>query len=124
MDNPLDDLFWRDEILQIMYWFQGEGFGEEVTAVDLRRFLANDAPELEPYLRNMARDGWLAVINAGAGDNRYRLTELGRKEGARRFADAFEEMTKPAHGECSADCDCQGDPAKCKHYQPEQAHAH
>ncbi len=120
MENSLSDLFWRDEILQIMYWFQGEGLGEEVTAIDLHRFLANDAPELDPYLVTMAEDGWLTVTENG----RYRLTELGRKEGARRFADAFESMTKPAHGECSADCDCQGDPAKCKHFQPEHEHVH
>lgn len=124
MSNPLDDLFWRDEVLQIMYWFQGEGFGEEVTAVDLRRFLANDAPELDPYLVTMAEDGWLSVVDTGGSNDRYRLTELGRREGARRFADAFEDMTKPAHGECSPDCGCQGDPAKCKHYQPEHEHAH
>lgn len=120
MDNPLNDLFWRDEILQIMYWFQGEGFGEEVTAVDLRRFLSPDAPDLEPHLKAMTKDGWLSAVE----NNCYRLTELGRKEGARRFADAFESMTKPAHGECSADCDCQGDPTKCKHYQPEHEHSH
>lgn len=118
MENPLSDLFWRDEILQIMYWYQGEGFGEEVTGNELRRFLANDAPDLEPHLREMANEGWLAVVD----NSRYTLTNLGRREGARRFADAFESMTKPAHGECSADCDCQGDPTKCKHYQPEHTH--
>lgn len=120
MDNPLDSLFWRDEILQIMYWFQGEGFGEDVTSAEIRRFLAQDAPDLTPLLIDMTEDGWLAIVDTG----RFRLTELGRKEGARRFADAFEELTKPAHGECSADCDCQGDPAKCKNKQPEHAHAH
>ena len=114
----LDALFWRDEILQIMYWFQGEGFGEEVTAVELRRFLADDAPELQPYLQEMVEDGWLVA----AANGRYRLTPAGHREGARRFVAAFEEMTKPAHGECSADCDCNGDPALCKHNQPEHAH--
>jgi hypothetical protein len=120
MDNPLDDLFWRDEILQIMYWFQGEGFGEVVTPEELYRFLAQDAPDLTDLLITMVEDGWLAIVDT----NRYRLTELGRKEGSRRFADAFEELTKPAHGECSADCDCQGDPAKCKYKQPEHDHSH
>lgn len=64
--------------------------------------------------------GWLIVVDNG----RYRLSDIGHKEGARRFADAFEEMTKPAHGECSADCDCQGDPTKCKHWQEDHAHTH
>ena len=112
-NDPLHDLFWRDEVLQIMYWYVGEGFGEAVTAVDLSRFLTDDAPPLSPYLARMAADGWLAA----EGDGRYRLTPTGRREGARRFADAFDELTRPAHGECSADCDCHrtGDPANCSH---------
>lgn len=116
--DPLNDLFWRDEILQIMYWFQGEGLGEEVSVADLIRFLASDAPPLEPHLIEMSAEGWLTPAPGG----RYRLSGMGLREGARRFADAFENLTKPAHGECSADCDCQGDPAKCKHYQKEHAH--
>ncbi len=120
--NPLKDLFWRDEILQIMYWFQGEGFGQEVTATDLRRFLAADAPPIEPYLEAMAAEGWLA---RSAPDVFY-LTPMGRAEGARRFADAFESLTRPAHGECSDDCDCHrtGDPASCTNRQHDHAHAH
>ena len=109
--RALADLFWRDEILQIAYWFQGEGFGDEVTAHDLRRFIDADAPDLEPYLVRMAQEGYLESIDGG----RYRLTGLGRGEGRRRFADAFEGLNKPAHGECSADCDCHrtGDTANC-----------
>ena len=118
--DPLDDLFWRDEILQIMYWFRGEGFGESVQPAELRRFLANDAPELTPHLQQMVADGLLVQEDAG----QYRLTELGQREGARRFRDAFEGLTKPAHGECSADCDCHttGDPEACEKRQ--HAHAH
>ena len=44
-------------------------------------------------------------------DGTVRLTEDGRREGARRFADAFSGMTGQAHGECSdPDCDCHTDP--------------
>jgi hypothetical protein len=116
--SALDDLFWRDEILQIAYWFQGEGLGQTLTASDLRRFLPDDAPDLDPYLAAMAQDGWLEPGSAG----HYHLSEAGRKEGARRFADAFDELTKPAHGECSADCDCHrtGDTANC----PSKTHVH
>lgn len=118
----LDDLFWRDEILQIVYWFRGEGFGEKVTPQDLRRFLAHDAPDLAPHLARMAREGLMEVVGPG----RYRLTELGQKEGARRFSDAFEGLNQPAHGECSADCECHrtGDPANCPTKTPAHAHAH
>ena len=116
--RALDDLFWRDEILQIAYWFGGEGLGDALTAHDLRRFLAADAPDLEPDLAQMAQEGFMESVAPG----RYRLTELGRKEGARRFADAFEGLNRPAHGECSADCDCHrtGDTANC----PSKTHTH
>lgn len=109
--RALKDLFWRDEILQIAYWFQGEGLGNELAADDVRRFLADDVPDLDRHLARMAQEGFMEPVDYG----RYRLTELGRNEGARRFADAFEGLTKPAHGECSADCDCHrtGDTANC-----------
>lgn len=118
--DPLHDLFWRDEILQIMFWFRGEGFGETVAPDELERFLANDAPELTPHLQRMVDDGLLFEDEPG----RFRLTELGQREGARRFHDAFEELTKPAHGECSADCDCHatGNPEACENRR--QAHIH
>lgn len=115
--SALDDLFWRDEILQIAYWFGGEGLGD-LTPPDLRRFLADDAPDLAPHLIRLAHEGLLEA----AGPGRYRLTALGRQEGARRFADAFEGLNQPAHGECSADCDCHrtGDTSSC----PSKTHAH
>lgn len=120
--RALDDLLWRDEILQMAYWFQGEGLGEAVTGHDLRHFVAEEAPDLAPHMAQLAEEGLLESVGPG----RYRLTELGRKEGARRFADAFEGLNKPAHGECSADCECHrtGDPANCPSKQPDHVHAH
>jgi hypothetical protein len=41
------------------------------------------------------------VLNA----TRYSLSDLGRGEGGRRFADEFVGMQKVGHGECNADCD-------------------
>ena len=39
---------------------------------------------------------------------RYALTEEGAREGGRRFADEFKDLTKPGHGECGdPDCECQ-----------------
>ena len=40
--QPLDELYWRDEILQVMYWYRGEGFGESVSVRDLKTFLPAD----------------------------------------------------------------------------------
>jgi hypothetical protein len=120
--RALDDLLWRDEILQMAYWFRGEGLGDELSASDLGRFVAADAPDLNPYLAQMVREGLVEPVSPG----RYRLTEVGRKEGARRFSDAFEGLNRAAHGECSADCECHrtGDPANCPSKQPGHVHAH
>lgn len=110
--TPLDDLFWSDEILQIAYWYDGEGLGSEMSAEELRRLLAADAPPLDAHLARLCVDGFFEEASPG----RYRLTATGRKEGGRRFADAFDGLTKPAHGECSADCACHTKgPEFCEH---------
>ncbi len=52
------------------------------------------------------------------GASRFRLTDPGVKEGGRRFADEFAELTKPGHYECSdPNCECRrsGNPADCVH---------
>lgn len=120
-DGAMEELFWRDEILQIAYWFQGEGFSEKITAVDMHRFLTPDTPDLEPYLERMVQDGLLEGDARGG----YRLTELGQSEGARRFQDAFSEITQPAHGECSPGCACHttGDPSQCENRIADHVHA-
>lgn len=41
--EALRALYWRSEILQVMYWLRGEGLGEVVDAPLLERFLGVDA---------------------------------------------------------------------------------
>jgi hypothetical protein len=36
----------------------------------------------------------------------FSLSERGREEGAMEFAASFSDLTRPTHGECSADCWC------------------
>ena len=103
-----------DEILQILFWLQGEGLGDEVAPAQLTRWLTLDAEAIGPVLERMARQGLVEPVDGG----RFRLTDDGRREGGRRFADEFSDMTKPGHGECGdPDCDCyeSGDPADCRH---------
>lgn len=96
-------IYWRDEILQVMFWLAGEGFGQEFTADDLQKFLAADNFVLTENMEKMVSGGFLER----ASGNKYALTTLGKQEGGRRFADEFEEMMKPGHYECSdPDCDC------------------
>lgn len=116
--DPLDSLYWRDEILQIMFWYRGEGFGEAVAPADLLTFLRLDEPIARGHLEQMVAEGYVAPAPGG----RYALTELGVREGGRRFADEFAGLTNQAHGECNhPGCDCKTlGPAACLgHPHPE-----
>lgn len=110
--SALDDLFWRDEILQVLFWMQGEGLADAVRAPDLLPFLSGDLSTIRHHLDRCADAGHLHRDEDERGPT-YALTEVSRAEAGRRFAEAFAGMQKPAHGECSADCDCQGDPSLC-----------
>jgi hypothetical protein len=108
-----------DEILQVMYWLRGEGLAATVTAADLTRWVGLGAGEVGPLLERLASAGLVRPAGEGAGGTaRYELTEPGVREGGRRFADEFADLTRPGHGECAdPDCECQrtGDPADCVH---------
>ncbi len=105
MADPADAIYWRDEILQIMYWFRGEGLGEAVAARDLVTFLAGDEPLVQHYLDRLADDGYATRLDGTPA--RYRLSEWGIEEGGRRFAEEFSGLTGQAHGECNdPDCAC------------------
>lgn len=95
-------LYWRDEILQVMYWLAGEGLGAEVGPATLKTFLGGDEPELVMLLDQMTREGFVE----GAGGLLYSLTPLGTDAGKRSFALEFEGLLGQAHGECGPDCWC------------------
>lgn len=114
--SALDDLFWRDEILQATFWMRGEGLADRFTAADLARFLAADEAVVAAALGGLLEDGYVE----GADDDssppltcspapplRYRLTPPGVREGGRRFQDEFAGLTQQAHGECGPGCWCQ-----------------
>jgi hypothetical protein len=102
-DPALQGIYWRDEILQLMYWLQGEGLLDEVTADDLRRFLATDPGELEARLDRLVQEGYLEPASEGIGQ--YRLSTWGINEGRRRFVDEFTPfLGRDSHLDC-------GDPA-------------
>ncbi len=114
-------IFWQDEILQVMYWMRGEGFGEKITVLQLKKFL--DAPD-ETLIANLAELTKKKLVVFDVADF-YELTETGVKEGGRRFADEFDGMLKPGHYECNdPDCDC-NDPdsdVQCKHFAAPHVH--
>ena len=114
-------IYWQDEILQVMYWMRGEGFGEKVTVAELKKFLTTSEEILSANLSELAKK---ELEDFDIADS-YELTETGVKEGGRRFADEFEGMLKPGHYECNdPDCDC-NDPdsdAQCKHFAAPHVH--
>lgn len=99
--EALRTLYWRSEILQVMYWLRGEGLGEVVDAPLLERFLGVEAALGAGYLDRLVADGHLDAVPGG-----YTLSESGLAEGKTEFALSFADLTRPAHGECSADCWC------------------
>ena len=111
------DLATVDEILEVMFWMHGEQLGTSCDACDLIRFVAADEADVKRLLEMLTTRGWL--MKDGRDDApRYRLTDVGRQEAGRRFADEFADMTKPGHGECGdPDCECHrtGSPDDCRH---------
>jgi len=99
--EALRALYWRSEILQVMFWLRGEGLGDVVDPLLLERFLGVDAAIGVGYLDRLVADGYLDHLPSG-----YALSESGLAEGRTEFALSFADLTRPAHGECSADCWC------------------
>lgn len=119
-DEALDELYWRAEILQAMYWMRGEGLADTVEPARLAEFLVGDERIVAQQLRQLAAAGY---VQPSASDSRYALTEQGLTEGARSFHDDFAELTHPGHMECAPGCWCKdpdhaGDP--CPTHPEEQ----
>ncbi len=117
--EALRALYWRSEILQVMFWLRGEGFGDQVDASLLERFLGVDAAIGVQYMDQLVNEGYLERL-----DGRYVLSETGLHEGALEFAASFDELTRPTHGECSADCWCHNSPEEAAACQAERVAAH
>jgi hypothetical protein len=100
--TALDDLYWRAEILQALYWMEGEGLASSVAPARLADFLVAEQPLIARQLGELSAAGYLEVLE----DSQYRLTALGRAEGGRSFHDEFADLIKPAHAECGPGCWC------------------
>ena len=112
---PGGDIARQDELLELLYWFEGEGFGGVASIDGIVRFTNLSEPLVRRTLdRLMARGDVLLDTTRTA---EYRLTETGRREAARRFAAEFAPLLSQGHGECSdPECDChtsEGGAADC-----------
>jgi len=100
--DALRRMYWRDELLQLLFWIEGEGLGSRVDAETIDRFLGGESEIALLHLDRLVAEGYLEP----AGPDSVRLAERGRIEGGRLFAEEFASLTRPVHGECGADCWC------------------
>lgn len=100
--EELRKLYWRDEILQLLFWIQGEGFGQQIEVATLERFLGLDAQASATHLGRLEAEGLLRCDELGVCE----LSERGRSEGARIFSEEFAHLTQAAHGACGPGCWC------------------
>ena len=114
----------EDELLELLYWFEGEGFGGVASLDGIVRFTNLTEPLVRVTLESLLARGHVS-LDVDRGEE-YRLTEPGRKEAARRFAAEFAPMLSQGHGECSdPNCDChtsEGGAAECHARQHRAAH--
>lgn len=107
-NDPAHEMARRDEVLELLYWTEGEGFSGTATLEAIARFLTHGRDDVLRTLTALVVRG---DVTNDAGTGEYRLTEIGRKEAARRFAEEFAPMLSQGHGECNdPNCDCHSDP--------------
>lgn len=112
-DGPLDRLKRRDELLQVLFWLEGEGFVNELNVAGVARFLQWPPDDIRRGLAELVEDGF--AVPDGDG---LRLSDDGRQEGGRRFLSEFATLlSRDTHhgGEChDPNCDCHElGPAAC-----------
>ncbi len=113
----------QDEILELMYWLEGEGFTGTATLPGIARFLAQEELAIGAAIERLLGRGYIVLQGS-----EFRLTEIGRREAARRFADEFAPLLGQGHGECNDPaCDCHTNPAgaaECHAARDSGAHRH
>lgn len=99
----LDRLMEQEDVLQICYWYQGEGFGETFTPRGVMPFLQSDQKDVAKTFTRLADSGDLQ-----RNGDAWVFTDAGRKKAGKMFFETFTEFQQPSHGECTAGC-CDGD---------------
>src|SRR5260370_741647 len=79
--SALRHLYWRGEILQLMYWLRGEGLGAAADAPPMERLLGLEASAGLGYLSQLVDDGH--PDRRGAGSAALRAGRRGRRLAAR-----------------------------------------
>lgn len=105
------ELLNKEEVLEICFWYKGEGFGEVFTTKALTPFLNLEPNQVDIILKDLCFSGSMKKLSNG----QYKLTTSGSKKGGKLFIDSFHEMQQPGHYECLDGC-CDGDDhSNCSH---------
>lgn len=108
-DSAAREIELRDELLELLYWLEGEGFEGSRTLEGMVRFLAEPEQDARAGLKALVDRGDVVLEPSTA---EYRLTPAGRREAARRFAEEFAPLLRQGHGECNdPTCECHASPA-------------
>lgn len=104
--HAIDALFWREEILQVLYWMKGEGLADAVPVSRLLSLLNTTPDNLLLHIQKNTAAGYLETEDGVLTENSaVKLTPTGNKEAGAIFRNAFEGMQKAGHGECGPDCE-------------------
>ncbi|MFN2438256.1 MAG: hypothetical protein ABR503_03585 [Chitinophagaceae bacterium] len=104
--NAVDTLFWREEILQVLYWMDGEGLADAVPFSRLLSLLNTTNENLLLHLQKNIEADYIQTTDRDLSENSsVQLTPIGKKEAGSIFRNAFEGMQKGGHGECGPDCE-------------------
>lgn len=124
-ETPGGEIAAQDELLELLYWLEGEGFEGSASMDGIVRFVAK--PEA-PVRATLDRLIALGNVRRDPASNEFRLTDVGRVEAARRFAAEFAPFLSQGHGECNdPECDCHTNPdgaAECHAHRAHQGHDH
>ncbi len=109
-DDAGQEIARRDEMLELLFWFEGEGLQASATLTGMTRFLAHPEAQVSATLMDLLDRAY--IVELGGTTVEYRLTEIGRREASHRFKDEFSELLSQGHGECNdPTCDCHDNPA-------------
>ncbi len=108
--SALRSLFWKDEILQILYWMDGEGLGKKVPASQMLALLNTNQENLFYHIEKLINEKVLESTDKEvSAQTLISLSGEMKKEAGRIFASAFQGYQKAGHGECGPDCEfCYG----------------
>jgi hydrogenase maturation protease len=121
--QPGSEIARQDEMLELFFWLEGEGMTSSATIPAITRFIVQPEETVRATIAQLIEKGLVVQLPGKSGE--YRLTDVGRREAGRRFADEFSELLNQGHGECNdPTCDCHDNPAAAAECHAARAGGH